>query len=507
MRAVIYARYSSAAQKEESIERQIFDCKKYAADNDIDIVGEYIDRAYSARTSDRPDFQKMVRDSKNGLFDVVLVWKIDRFARNRADSIQYKTLLKKNKVKVISVTENISDGPEGALLEAVLEGLAEYYSLELSQKVSASMYLNATKAKSNGGQIPFGFCTDKDGEFYVDESKRHIVVDIFERYANGETMADICRSLNEKGIKTSSGSVFVKNSLQTMLRNKKYIGTYVYMDIEIPDRIPAIVSKELFDAVQMKINAVAKPRKTKKMDKRSEEYLLTGKLFCGHCNEMMTGVSGTARDKSLRRYYKCNGRTAKICNKKNIRKEVIEDFVAVKAKEQLTKENMLLIAKAVVELCNRERENETYKGIIKEIRKLQKKQENLLDKLSEDDVDSTVSKLIIKRISENDAEIKNLELQKAVEESKIIDITVPEILFFLDKMRTGDINDPFYKRTIINIFVNTVILYDDGTGLLVFNTQDTPLNVDMSEMKEAEKALKSGSFSGLHGAPEERLSP
>lgn len=118
---------------------------------------------------------------------------------------------------------------------------------------------------------------------------------------------------------------------------------------------------------------------------------------------------------------------------------------------------------------------------------MQKQQENLIDKLSEDGVDSVVTKLIFKRVSETEAEIKNLELQKAEEESKVIDITVPEILFFLDKLRTGDINDPYYRRTIINIFVNTVIMYDDGTGLLVFNTQDTPLNVDMSEMKQAEK--------------------
>lgn len=122
MKAVIYARYSSDNQREESIEGQIRDCRTYAAYNGIDIVGEYIDRAFSAKTDDRPDFQRMVSDSSKKLFDVVLVWKLDRFARNRYDSAFYRYTLRKNGVKLISVKENISDGPEGIILESMIEG-------------------------------------------------------------------------------------------------------------------------------------------------------------------------------------------------------------------------------------------------------------------------------------------------------------------------------------------------------------------------------------------------
>ena len=112
MTAVIYARYSSDNQREESIEGQIRECTAYAEKNDITIVKHYIDRAISAKTDNRPQFQQMIKDSDKKLFDIVLVWKLDRFARNRYDSARYKTQLKKNGVKLMSATEIISEGPE-----------------------------------------------------------------------------------------------------------------------------------------------------------------------------------------------------------------------------------------------------------------------------------------------------------------------------------------------------------------------------------------------------------
>ena len=134
MTAVIYARYSSDNQREESIEGQIRECTAYAEKNGITIVKHYIDRAISAKTDNRPQFQQMIKDSDKKLFDIVLVWKLDRFARNRYDSARYKTQLKKNGVKLMSATEIISEGPEGIILESVLEGYAEYYSADLAEK-------------------------------------------------------------------------------------------------------------------------------------------------------------------------------------------------------------------------------------------------------------------------------------------------------------------------------------------------------------------------------------
>ena len=157
MTGIIYARYSSDNQREESIDGQIRECKEFAEKNDIRIIDTYIDRALSAKTDNRPSFQQMIKDSSKGLFDVIIVWKLDRFARNRYDSAHYKNILKKNGVKVISATEAISSGAEGILLESMLEGYAEYYSAELAEKINRGLTENAMKCKFNSDPITFGF--------------------------------------------------------------------------------------------------------------------------------------------------------------------------------------------------------------------------------------------------------------------------------------------------------------------------------------------------------------
>ena len=157
MNGVIYARYSSDNQREKSIEGQLRECNDFAKRNDITIVDSYIDRAFSATTDKRPAFQKMIKDSAKNMFDVIIVQKLDRFARNRYDSARYKAQLCKNGVKVISANENISKGSDGIILESVLEGMAEYYSTDLSEKVIHGLTENTMKCKFNGGPITFGF--------------------------------------------------------------------------------------------------------------------------------------------------------------------------------------------------------------------------------------------------------------------------------------------------------------------------------------------------------------
>ena len=181
MKAVIYARYSSDSQREESIEGQIRECTAFAKKNGITILRHYIDRAFSAKTDNRPEFQNMIKDSGKRLFDMIIVWKLDRFARNRYDSARYKAALKKNGVKVVSATEVISDGAEGIILESVLEGYAEYYSADLSEKVVRGMTENALKSKYNGGTLPIGYQIDSDQCFQLDPLTAPFVHEAFQR--------------------------------------------------------------------------------------------------------------------------------------------------------------------------------------------------------------------------------------------------------------------------------------------------------------------------------------
>ena len=253
LRAVIYARYSSESQREESIEGQLRECYAFARKNDISIVGEYIDRAFSAKTDRRPDFQKMIKDSAKKTFNLIIVWKLDRFARNRYDSAFYKAGLKKNGVKVISATESISEGSEGILLESVLECMAEYYSADLSEKVIRGHTENALKCKYNGGTLPLGYMTDKDQNYHIDPLTAPFVIEAFRNYDEGMTMSEIAAILNQHEIKNSRGGQMSLNNVANMLKNRRYTGEYRYRDIVIPDGMPQIIPTELFDRVQEKI--------------------------------------------------------------------------------------------------------------------------------------------------------------------------------------------------------------------------------------------------------------
>lgn len=269
MKAVIYARYSSDNQREESIEGQLRECTAYCKKNDITILRTYIDRAMSAKTDHRPDFQRMIKDSAKGLFDVIIVWKLDRFARNRYDSAHYKAQLRKYGVKVLSATENISDGPEGIILESMLEGMAEYYSAELSEKVIRGHTENALKCKYNGGTPTFGYIIDKDMQYQIDPRTAPAVLEMFTMYDKGATMKEIVAYMSERGITTVRGKKIDLNFMARLLKNRKYIGEYSYRHIVTPNGIPAIVPQDLFDRVQQRL---AVNRKAPARHKAEDDY-------------------------------------------------------------------------------------------------------------------------------------------------------------------------------------------------------------------------------------------
>lgn len=323
LKGVIYARYSSANQREESIEGQLRECKAFAKNQDICILTSYIDRAISGRTDSRPQFQQMIEDSSKKIFDVVIVYTLDRFARNRYDSAVYKSKLRKNGVKVMSAKEHIADDPSGILLESLLEGYAEYYSAELAQKVKRGMTESAMAGKWQA-HTPLGYFIDKDKKLQVNDSTAPIVQMIFELYAAGYKSATIIRTLNEKHFYTSHGKPFAKSSLESIITNPVYKGTYKWNDIVIEGAVPALVSDELFDSAQLRISK----QRGKKHVRTSEFYLLTTKLICGSCGGNMIGMSGKSRNGELHYYYSCqNRRTGGTCKARNIRKEDIEDAV------------------------------------------------------------------------------------------------------------------------------------------------------------------------------------
>ena len=350
MNIVIYARFSCHSQTEQSIEGQLKVCYEYAEQNHYTVIGEYIDRAQSGKYDNRSEFQRMISDSEKHTFEGVLVYQLDRFARNRYDSAIYKSKLKKNGVRVLSAKENITDDASGILVEGILESMAEYYSAELSQKINRGLAINAAKCLSTGSNPGLGYKVDSERRFHVDEEEAKIVREIYERYASGESKSEIVRDLQRRKVKTSLGNDFSFTSLTNLLRNKRYIGIYKYKDIETPGGMPRILEDDLFYKVQ---EILEKNKRAPARTRGEGEYLLTTKLFCGHCKNMMIGYCGTGKYGAKYHYYICKEVRKKRCDKKIISKKLIEDRVIEECLKLLTDENIHFIAKKVADECNK----------------------------------------------------------------------------------------------------------------------------------------------------------
>ena len=321
MNAVIYARFSSSAQREASIEQQINACMSYAESTGYSIIQTYADRALTGRTDRRPQFLQMIKDARKGRFCAVIVYALDRFSRDKYDSARYKHELRACGVRVVSATEPITDNPSGVLIESVFEGLAQYYSAELSQKIRRGYEDNAKKCMV-AGSVPYGFRRSSSGHYEILPEEADIVREIFRRVASGESYADICRDLNDRGIKTRHGSTWNRSSFNTILHNRRYIGTYISKYHVQEDAIPQIVEKELFYKVQSTSHEKRGPRRTP-----NGYYSLTGKLFCGLCGDTMTGTSGTSKSGKLCFYYTCHGHRAHRCDQRSIPRDQLEDLI------------------------------------------------------------------------------------------------------------------------------------------------------------------------------------
>ena len=497
MTAVIYARYSSDNQREESIEGQIRECTAYAEKNGIMVIKHYIDRAFSAKTDNRPEFQQMIKDSGKKLFDVVLVWKFDRFARNRFDSANYKMILKKNGVHLISVMEPIAEGSQGILVETLLEGMAEYYSAELSEKVIRGQTENALKGKCTGGTGTIGYKIDDDKFYHLDPLTSPLVLEAFQRYDNGDKMVEIVNFLNDKGVRNMLGGKMTHSSVNTMLKNRRYIGELSFRDIVVPDAIPVIVPKDLFDRVQKRLD---KNKRAPACGKADEEYLLTTKLFCGKCGTLMFGESGTSATGRTYYYYKCaNVKRRKGCNKKTVQKEWLEDLVVQKTMKLIQDDAVIdKIVQLVMDVQNQE--NTTIPLLEKQLREVNKKLDNLM-KAIEDGLYTRTTKERLEAL-----EIQKDELTAKIADEKLKKPSFNEdfIRFWLMKFRKFDISQKKQRKALIEIFVNAIFLYDDRM-LITFNYKDGTQTVRFEDALTADGVEgKSSDLSSSAGLEQDR---
>lgn len=499
MTGVIYARYSSDNQREESIEGQLRECQAFAKKNDITLLEPYIDRALSAKTDNRPNFLKMIKDSATKKFDVVIVWKLDRFSRNRFDSAHYKNILRKNGIRVISATESISEGAEGILLESMLEGMAEYYSAELSEKVVRGLTENALKCKYNGGTLPIGYTIDENQFFQIDPVTAPAVLEAFKKYAKGATMQEITDELNIKGIRTSKGTMISLNTVTRMLHNRRYIGEYQYRDVVVPNGIPAIAPAKLFEQVQER---AAANKKAPAKHKAEDEYLLTTKLFCGYCKCLITGESGTSHTQEVHRYYKCRGtRKGGTCKKKTIKKKWIEEVVTLLIQKFIF-DDALLDRLADMLIAKLNAESSTLPILRKQLAEIEKGIDNLVNAIQA----GIITQSTKQRLEQLEAEKSEISVQILKEEIAKPTVTKEDILAYLIKYRKLNMKQLDHRRRLIDSFVNAIYLFDDylvitfnykeGTKTITFAEIEEAFGSDLSSLTAPDKA-ENGSFSAL----------
>ena len=345
IKAVGYCRYSSDNQREESIEAQQKIITEYAEKNNFEIVDWYLDKAFSGTNTNRPEFQRMLEDvsSNKCPFSAVLVHKVDRFSRNAADAIKYKDILRDFGVELISTVEKIENSANGRLLYGVMANFNEYYSANLGLEVKKGQRINALKCIWNGGTPPLGYDV-KEQKLVINEIEAIIVKEIFKLAADGCGYSTIVKTLNEKGYRTKRGSPFGKNSIYDLLRNEKYKGVYTFNKrsekksngkrnnhklkddsevIRIKDGCPQIVSEELWNRANCSREITAITSTNSK-----HNYLLTGLVTCGVCGSKLHGNYRNNGNKKAYTTYRCNKKSNQLlCDCKEIRADILEDFV------------------------------------------------------------------------------------------------------------------------------------------------------------------------------------
>ena len=492
----LYLRFSSERQREQSIEGQLRDCRSFCKVNRYRIAAIYVDRATTARkdVEKRIHFQEMIRDSEKKPWKYVVVWKLDRFARNRTDSALFKFRLRKNGVRVISATEAISEKPEGIILEAVLEGMAEFYSADLSQKITRGMRESALKCHSIGGHVPLGYKIE-DHKLVVDPNTAHIVQEAFQLYANGETVAEICRMFNTKGYRTAKGAEFNRNSFKSMFRNERYIGVYTYRDIRIEGGVPAIIDKELFETVshRLSVNAEAPARGKAKVD-----YLLAGKLFCGHCGGSMNGESGTSKTGAIHNYYTCYSRKRHhSCDKRPLKKEWIERIVAQDAMELMTDEVIEELADMAMAQTDQDLKENTR---IPELTERKKEIESGIANITKAIEKGIASDSLMERLVELEKDKKKILRLLEEEEKYVCRIDREQIIFWLEKFKGGNLEDEGFRRIIIDLIVNSVTVWDEPDGFRI----TTAYNLTSCKNKTYRVSPSSGKGFGFEGSESTR---
>jgi len=464
MTGVIYARYSEGPrQTDQSIEGQVADCREYAAQNGIDIIGVYADRHISGKSAiNRAEFQRMLKDAEAGKFDAVLVWKIDRFGRNRQDIALCKLRLKKAGVRLLYARESIPEGPEGIVLESVLEGIAEYYSAELRQKVMRGQRETAKKGLHGGSPLPIGYKTDETRHIVIDETTAPVVREVFRRYAGGATVKECVAYMNDKGVVGSRGGRITNAVVYRLLRNERYLGTFDQFGV--PISAEPLIDRETFEACKKNFA----PAKNNGAGRAQADYMLSCKIFCGYCHTMVIGESGRGKLGKVYHYYKCGKqKRGHACELKPIPKDRLEEAV-IKAtmEDMLTDETIRDLTDEILRIQDEELKEDPAELYKRQLSGNRQKQKNIIAAIEE-----TGARGLAARLSELEDEERRLEVEIQKAELKKPRLTREVIEAWLKSFRGGDVTDKEFCQRLIDTFIAKVEVRN-GVAVIYYNITD-----------------------------------
>lgn len=473
---VIYARFSSYGQNEQSIEAQTRICKEFAEKKGLKVVKIYSDKAKTGTNDDRPAFQRMIKDAKNKTFQYIIVYMFDRFARNRRDSIMYKeTLKEKYGIKVISALEPIADDEGGEFYEMFLEWNAEKYSKRLSKRVKDGLDTSVANGTYCGGQLIYGYniehvpLPNNPSKFIkkvvINEEQAQIVRMAFDLYDKGMRKIQIAEELNKQGV-FYKGRPFSTSQLDRWLVNQKYTGEFTFGGRQCTNMYPPIIDKELFNRVQERLSK--NRHALGGMASAKVPYLLTGKLFCGYCFEKMVSDGGTNGSGVQVHYYTCKNKKKRTCKKGRAQKDALEEVVVKFVVDWLSNDENI---KSTVDTAFERYEKRTSVKALKSIETQIANAKNEISALTDAYVSAknTLLRQSIE-IKMNDYEIllnnlnskhNTLELERGIKVSKA------DLTEYIKDIVKGDIKDKEFQKKIIDSLVYKVYAYDDYVLVLL----------------------------------------
>lgn len=457
--AAAYIRVSTEDQVEYSPASQLDKIRQYAKHNGYILPDEYIymDEGISGRhTQKRTAFNRMIGTAKTKPkpFDAILLWKFSRFARNREDSIVYKSMLRKQcGIEVISISESIGDDKMSVIIEAMIEAMDEYYSINLAEEVKRGMTEKVNRGEAVS--IPsFGYDI-KDGKYYPDPETAPVVRKIFNDYLNGKGMITIARELNDNGYRTRRGNRFENRTIKYILRNPVYIGKLRWTPtgkanhrFDNPDTLiingnhEPIVKEDIWNKVQEKLKSTQKYMREKSA---KTPFMLQGLVRCSACGATLCQA---AKHTSLQCYAYSHG-TCKKSHSISIKKI---DQMVIESLENIINDDSIKIA------IECKKKGEPTENIISRIEKEKKKLARVKDAYENGVYTLDEFKESKNEITSRIKELENKLIEKPINEAEERSLLNKKISAMLPSLKTPAVPEET-KNLLIKSIINRIVFY------------------------------------------------